>query len=241
MYKNIIIILLLIINIWLVSVSIKKAKFSIYKNLVIKTEELETENEFKVTKELKEHQMKELELLKVFIKLCKEHNIHYVAECGTVLGCIRHGGFIPWDDDIDLALDGEGIKKLLSIEGKLKDLGLKIDSAQKISNPFKSDRNIDQLRYINNSGKDIWIDLFEYEEENGFYYHKYEYLKQTSPKQIYTKQEFENTKLHKFEDIEINIPSNPYKYLRRVYGDWERLVYEPSHEFKNLKPGSVKN
>lgn len=240
MYKNIIIILLLIINIWLVSVSIKKGKFKIYKNLAIKTEELENENQFKVTKELREHQMKELELLKVFIKLCKEHNIHYVAECGTVLGSIRHGGFIPWDDDIDLALNNKGIEKLRSMESELKDLGLRFDSApEKISNPFKPDRYIDKLRYINNKGKDIWIDLFEYEEENGFYYHKYKYLKQTCPKQIYTKEEFENTKLHKFEDIEINIPSNPYNYLRRIYGDWERLVYEPSHEFKNLRPQSV--
>ena len=232
-----IIILLLIINLWLVSVSIKKGKFNIYKNLAIKTEELENENHFKVTEELKEHQMKELELLKVFIKLCKEHNIDYVAECGTVLGSIRHGGFVPWDDDIDLALNGEGIKKLLSIESKLKELGLKVDSVQKkVSDPFKPDRNIDQLRYINNSGKDIWIDLFEYEEENGFYYHKYQYLKDTCPTQIYTKDEFENVKSHKFEDIEINIPSNPYKYLRRVYGEWERLIYETSHEFKSLKP-----
>ena len=45
------------------------------------------------------------ELLLKFNNLCKRNNIKYCTVWGTLLGCIRHKGFIPWDDDIDLFID----------------------------------------------------------------------------------------------------------------------------------------
>ncbi len=46
----------------------------------------------------------EITILKDINDFCKRHNIRYFLYCGTLLGCIRHGGFIPWDDDIDIAM-----------------------------------------------------------------------------------------------------------------------------------------
>lgn len=46
----------------------------------------------------------ELEILKEFIRVCDELNLRWYAGYGTVLGAIRHGGFIPWDDDIDVLM-----------------------------------------------------------------------------------------------------------------------------------------
>lgn len=46
----------------------------------------------------------ELEMLDVFIEICESHNIDYFLAGGTCLGAIRHEGFIPWDDDIDLGM-----------------------------------------------------------------------------------------------------------------------------------------
>ena len=43
-----------------------------------------------------------LELLKLLDGICKKYNITYYAAGGTVIGAVRHGGFIPWDDDIDV-------------------------------------------------------------------------------------------------------------------------------------------
>lgn len=49
-------------------------------------------------------QSDELEILKAIDAFCKEHGIEWFIDSGTVLGAVRHGGFIPWDDDIDIGM-----------------------------------------------------------------------------------------------------------------------------------------
>ena len=46
----------------------------------------------------------ELEMLQRFDEVCKKHGLTYWAFYGTLLGAVRHQGFVPWDDDIDLAM-----------------------------------------------------------------------------------------------------------------------------------------
>ena len=50
---------------------------------------------------LRRQQMKMLDILLRVDKFCKEHDIKYWLSSGTLLGAVRHGGFIPWDDDDD--------------------------------------------------------------------------------------------------------------------------------------------
>lgn len=55
-------------------------------------------------KELTAHQKLLLEMLKDFDSVCKKHHISYQLFAGTALGAVRHHGFIPWDDDVDVIL-----------------------------------------------------------------------------------------------------------------------------------------
>ena len=54
--------------------------------------------------ELRKVQLTELELLIAVDRICKKHGIKYCIIAGTLLGAVRHGGFIPWDDDADIAM-----------------------------------------------------------------------------------------------------------------------------------------
>lgn len=56
-----------------------------------------------------------LEVYKVFAAICERHGLRYCADSGTALGAIRHGGFIPWDDDMDLQMPRQDYEKFVEI------------------------------------------------------------------------------------------------------------------------------
>lgn len=57
-----------------------------------------------LTSEIRELQLVDLNILKDIVKVCDRHNLVYYMIGGTLLGAIRHKGFIPWDDDMDIAM-----------------------------------------------------------------------------------------------------------------------------------------
>ncbi len=64
---------------------------------------------------LRRAQLRMLEILKVVDAICTKHEIEYTLCCGSLLGAVRHGGFIPWDDDIDINVTREDLSKLRKI------------------------------------------------------------------------------------------------------------------------------
>ena len=70
---------------------------------------------YTVTKKLKQIWAIELDLYKEFERICKKYDINFSIYWGTMLGAVRHKGFIPWDDDLDVIVDRKGFEKLLKI------------------------------------------------------------------------------------------------------------------------------
>ena len=81
----------------------------------------EIRNGFLVTEKMKRIWYTEISLLQELDRVCKKYGLRYFAEYGTLLGAVRHNGFIPWDDDIDVAMlrdDYEKLKKVAAEEFK---------------------------------------------------------------------------------------------------------------------------
>lgn len=69
--------------------------------------------------EFRKMQLIELECLIEFDRVCRKNNIRYVIFCGTQLGAVRHQGFIPWDDDADIAMLREDYEKFRKVSSEL--------------------------------------------------------------------------------------------------------------------------
>ena len=56
-----------------------------------------------------------LYILLAFDKVCRDHDLTYFLDSGTALGAVRHGGFIPWDDDVDVGMPRKDYERFLQI------------------------------------------------------------------------------------------------------------------------------
>lgn len=115
---------------------------------------------------LREIQLKELELLKKFDKFCQENHLEYFLCGGTLLGAIRHKGFIPWDDDIDVFMPRPEFGKLQKLLKKNNKLGKAEFTSYFLKNsiyPFIKLEDINTFYEYDKSdlaSHRIWIDIF---------------------------------------------------------------------------------
>lgn len=77
----------------------------------------ETRSGYLVTKKMKRIWAVQLDLLNTFADVCEENNLQYFLNGGTLLGAVRHQGFIPWDDDVDVMMPREDYNRLCDISG----------------------------------------------------------------------------------------------------------------------------
>lgn len=68
---------------------------------------------------LDERKAVSLEILLQIDELCKQHDIRYYLAYGSLIGAVRHGGFIPWDDDIDIWMEYEDYRKFEAVASDL--------------------------------------------------------------------------------------------------------------------------
>ena len=78
----------------------------------------EVRNKFYISTQLKQAWAAELMVLSEVDRVCRKHGIRYFADWGTMLGAIRHGGFVPWDDDLDICMTRDQYEKFVNEAAK---------------------------------------------------------------------------------------------------------------------------
>ena len=96
----------------------------------------EVRDGFYVTSDMKHAWAAQLEVLNDVDKACRENGIQYFAEWGTLLGAVRHHGFIPWDDDMDICMKRPDYNRFLQIADQIMPEGYKL-SLIHISEPTR--------------------------------------------------------------------------------------------------------
>lgn len=125
---------------------------------------------YTVTEKMKKIWAVELDLLNEFQKVCKQHGIKYFAIAGTLLGAVRHQGFIPWDDDIDIVMFREDYDKLVSIAPSAFSEPYDFMASGKIEHFFRGHAQLrnrmttgilpSELEQKYNFNQGLWIDIF---------------------------------------------------------------------------------
>ena len=107
-----------------------------------------------------------LDLLNKIDEICKKNNLEYWLDSGSLLGAVRHKGFIPWDDDLDICMPRESYNKLLKLlefEND-KDYFLQTFKTDKFAElayaKFRSRHNILKIRNDEKGHTGIFIDIF---------------------------------------------------------------------------------
>ena len=122
---------------------------------------------------LRQHQLRMLDILIVIDEICKKYDIKYWISDGTLLGAIRHGGFIPWDDDLDIQMMRKDFKRFIKIvQVELpQNLILQTHKTDKgYVAPYAKIRDLNSLivefhsNDVNYKYKGIYIDIFPLEK-----------------------------------------------------------------------------
>ena len=133
---------------------------------------------YNVSSDMKKRWAVQLNLLEEFQKMCEENGLQYFIWAGTLLGAVRHNGFIPWDDDLDVAMPRADYDRFLALSSEIIKEPYELQTNQNDSGIFRG--NLCRIRDSRTTGVEfadierrsnwgIWIDIlaldYIYEDE----------------------------------------------------------------------------
>ena len=112
----------------------------------------------------------ELEMLLAIDQVCRAHDITYYLDAGSCLGAVRHGGFVPWDDDIDIAMPLPDYRRFLQVAPRALPEGISVHQADNTRNfpTLWAKVYKDGTRFLTTNEREadvdhrIFIDVFPY-------------------------------------------------------------------------------
>jgi len=156
-----------------------------------------------------------LKILAMIDHLSKKHNFKYFMSYGTLIGVVRHRGFIPWDDDIDIMMTRKDVDKLIAASYELPD---SIDFYPQGLNFLKV---MDKYSKISIDGKrGVAVDIFVLDKNRD----DYSFINVHNQKKIKLKAtEIFPLEQKPFENIDAPVPANYHELLTKIYGNYMEL------------------
>ena len=159
------------------------------------------------------------EMFKHLVYNLDKYAIKYCCTDGTLLGAVRHGGLIPWDDDCDIAIESKDLPLMLHLKYIFESNG--------------KYRFVRVGKYIKLKKDNIWIDIFLLDE--GVFPQKH--FKELS----FTTEEYKPFKKIKYGDIDVSVPNLYEEYLDRIFEGWRDTAYIYNHKNKSKKKDIIKS
>lgn len=150
-------------------------------------------------------------LLSQVITFLNTYDIPYWANGGTLLGAVRHGGIIAWDDDVDLAIPLD--KKEFFLES-CKKLGWYKMKLKKPSNKY--------YKIVHEQYNDVWVDICLIDKD-GLDLRGHKSKRQIEPAWIYP------LKRIPFSTYDIQIPNQAEEYLDKIFPNWRTTIIKYNH------------
>ena len=148
-------------------------------------------------------------------QLCKDHHIPYFIIAGTLLGSIRHKGFIPWDNDIDIGIMKEDLKRLQAVDFSAYGLEAKL-SKNDIGKIYFPEHYGNGEKY-----ESVFLDVFVHEEvEGNKIQFTCDWARDLWPKEYFYRNEIFPLREYSFGTSKVSGPNQFNPYATRVWGDW---------------------
>lgn len=179
------------------------------------------------------------QILKTINTLFNNYGITYWADCGTLLGMVRHGDIIPWDDDGDVSIFKKDEQQFLYLEPVFNEFGYGIAiwwGGYKIF-PLDGQVTNETKRGQTYNYRYPFVDIFimNYDEENGIIKYDDDKLVKIWPNAYHNANQLFPLQQYKFHDFYLWGPNNCSDYLERSYGnDWLNVAYL-QYDHKNGK------